>query len=39
MPEDWRIAFATPVFKKSKKEDLVKCRPVNLTFVPAKVME
>ena len=38
MPEDWRIASVTPVFKKGK-EDLGNYRPVSLSSVPRKVME
>ena len=34
MPEDWRIASDTPVFKK----DLGNYRPVSLTSVPGKVL-
>ncbi|GAB0177007.1 mitochondrial enolase superfamily member 1 [Grus japonensis] len=39
VPEDWRKANVTPVFKKDKKEDLGKYRPVSLTSIPGKVME
>uniref|UniRef100_A0A8C3C0J2 Reverse transcriptase domain-containing protein n=1 Tax=Cairina moschata TaxID=8855 RepID=A0A8C3C0J2_CAIMO len=39
VPEDWRIANVTLVFKKGKKEDLGKYRPVSLTSVPGKVLE
>ena len=39
VPEDWRKAFVTPVFKKGKKEDPGNYRPVNLTSIPGKVME
>ena len=39
MPEDWRIANVTPVFKKGKKGDPGNYRPVSLTSVPGKVLE
>ena len=39
VPEDWRIASVTPVFRKGKKEDVGNSRPVSLTSVPRKVME
>ena len=38
VPEDWRIADVTLVFKKSK-EDPGNYRPVSLKSVPGKVME
>ncbi|GAB0180683.1 mitochondrial enolase superfamily member 1 [Grus japonensis] len=39
VPEDWRKASVTPVFKKDKKEDPGSYRPVSLTSIPGKVME
>ncbi|GAB0209468.1 mitochondrial enolase superfamily member 1 [Grus japonensis] len=39
VPEDWRKANVTPVFKKGKKEDPGNYRPVRFTSIPGKVME
>jgi len=39
VPEDWRKASVTPIFKKGKKEDPGNYRPVSFTSIPVKVME
>ena len=39
MPEDWRKANVTPVFKKSKKEYPGNYRPVSLPSIPGKMMK
>ncbi|KFZ56694.1 hypothetical protein N321_01498, partial [Antrostomus carolinensis] len=39
VPEDWRKANVTPVFKKGTKEDPGNYRLVSLTSIPGKVME
>ncbi len=39
VPEDWRKANATPIFRQVKKEDPGNHRPVSLTFFPGKAME
>ena len=39
VPEDWRLADVTPIFKKGRKEDPGNYRPVSLTSIPGKVME
>ena len=39
VPEDWRCAHVTPIFKKGSKFDPSNYRPVSLTSVPCRVME
>jgi len=39
VPEDWRKANVTPVFKKGKKEDPGNYRPVSLTSILGRMME
>jgi len=39
VPEDWRKASVTPIFKQGKKEDPGNYRPVSLTSILGKVME
>jgi len=39
VPEDWRKASVTPVFKKHKKEDPGNYRLVGLTSIPGNGME
>ncbi|GAB0192666.1 mitochondrial enolase superfamily member 1 [Grus japonensis] len=39
VPEDWRKASITPVFKKGKKEDPGNYKLVGLSSIPGKVME
>ncbi|GAB0185837.1 mitochondrial enolase superfamily member 1 [Grus japonensis] len=38
VPEDWRKANVTLVFKKGKKEDPGNYRPVSFTSIPGKVI-
>ena len=39
VPEDWRAANITPLFKKVSREELGNYRPVSLTSVVWKVLE
>ena len=39
VPEDWRLANVTPIYKKGCREDPGNYRPGSLTSVPGNIME
>jgi hypothetical protein len=39
MPEDWKTAHVTPIFKKGSRSDPANYRPVSLTSVCCKMLE
>ena len=39
VPEDWRLANVTPIYKKGCREDPGNYSPVSLTSVPRKIIE
>ena len=39
VPEDWRLANVTPIYKKGSKKDACNYRPISLTSQVCKVME
>ena len=39
VPEDWKAANVTPIYKKDSKQDLLNYRPISLTSVPCKLLE
>ena len=39
LPEDWKKAYITPIFKKGARNQAVNYRPISLTSIVCKVME
>lgn len=39
IPQDWKLANVTPIFKKGRKDDASNYRPVSLTCVVCKLLE
>ena len=39
VPEDWRTAYVTPVYKKGERYKPENYRPISLTSIPCKIME
>ena len=39
VPDDWRLASVTPIYRKGQKDDPGNYRPVSLTLMPVKIME
>ena len=39
IPEDWRTALVTPIYKKGEKYQAINYRPISLTSVCCKIME
>ena len=39
VPQDWRTAHVTPIFKKGQHYDPANYRPISLTSVPCKILE